>query len=311
MIAVGVSSCLLGEKVRYDGGHKRDSFVADQLARYFHFHPFCPEVACGMPIPRDAIRLHGSPETPQVVRVKDHIAVTGLLSTWIERALPDIVSQDLRGFIFKKNSPSCGLYRMKVYQDKGPPLTSGRGLFAQALVQALPDLPVEEEGRLTDAVLRENFVEQVFAYDALKTFMASFPDRGALVAFHTSQKLLLMAHSPDHYRRLGVLVAGREPLKQVLASYPSLFMEGMRKIATAAKQTNVLMHCMGYFKKELQGWEKEELLEVIHRYRCGQLPLVVPLTLLNHYVRKYDQRYLAGQRYFAPHPDELMLRNHA
>ena len=310
-IAVGVSSCLLGEQVRYDGGHKRDSFVSDQLAGYFSFYAVCPEVACGMSVPREPIRLYGNPEDPQVVTVKSGIDCGEPLKRWVHQAIIVIKQRGLRGFILKKNSPSCGLYRMKVYQEKGPPQPHGRGIFAHALVEAVPLLPVEEEGRLTDAVLRENFVEQVFAYDQLLRFMETPPDRGALVAFHTGYKLLMMAHSPEHYRQLGRLVSGREPLEVVYEQYPRLFMEGMRKIATPAKHTNVLMHCLGYFKKVLSGWEKAELLSLIERYRQRHIPLIVPITLLQHYVRKYDQQYLAGQCYFAPHPDELMLRNHA
>jgi uncharacterized protein YbgA (DUF1722 family) len=179
------------------------------------------------------------------------------------------------------------------------------------MVTSFPLLPVEEEGRLSDAQLRENFIERVYCYDRLLTLLHNHPDKGTLVRFHTRHKLLVMAHSPDHYRRLGALVAGTSQLKELLQNYTALFMQGLQLLATPAKQANVLMHCLGYFKKQLAPWEKHELLGLIERYRTGQLPLIVPITLLKHYIRRFEQPYLSEQLYFSPHPDELMLRNHA
>jgi uncharacterized protein YbgA (DUF1722 family)/uncharacterized protein YbbK (DUF523 family) len=273
--------------------------------------PICPEIACGLPTPREAIHLWGNSEEPLLITVKTSHDLTNQMNLWCDQQIQKLEQQDLCGYIFKKNSPSCGLFRVKVYQEKGPPVTTGRGLFANAMTKAFPLLPLEEEGRLADARLRENFIERVFAYDRLRNFIHEKPCKGDLVRFHTCQKLLLMAHSPDHYRRLGKLVADTVHPSEQLPIYASLFMEALTMLATPAKQTNVLMHCLGYFKKQLESWEKQELLDLIERYRTGQLPLIVPITLLKHYIHRFDQSYLAEQLYFSPHPDELMLRNHA
>lgn len=311
-IALGISSCLLGEKVRYDGGHKHNHYITDQLSCYFRFVSVCPEVECGLPVPREAMHLAGNPQAPRLLTVRTGNDLTEQMLQWCNRRVQELGHLQLRGFIFKKSSPSSGLFRVKVYQEQGrPPLTTGSGLFARALTTAFPLLPAEEEGRLADAKLRENFIERVYCYDRLLTFLDSNPGRGDLVRFHTIHKLLLMAHSPDHYRRLGKLVAETTPLQVLLPLYTSLFMEGLQLLATPSKQTNVLMHCLGYFKKQLDSWEKQELLILIERYRSGQLPLIVPVTLFKHYIRRFEQPYLAEQIYFNPHPDELMLRNHA
>jgi uncharacterized protein YbgA (DUF1722 family)/uncharacterized protein YbbK (DUF523 family) len=309
--AIGVSSCLLGEMVRYDGGHKRHHYITDQLACCFRFVPVCPEVECGLSTPREAMHLTGNPASPRLITVKTHHDLTDQMHEWCHRRVKELERLQLRGFIFKKNSPSSGLFRVKVYQDKGPPLTSGRGLFAKALTDAFPLLPVEEEGRLADARLRENFIERVYCYDRLLIFLDNKPAKGDLIQFHTINKLLLMAHSPDYYRRLGKLVASTTHLTKLLPAYSKLFMEALQHLATPAKQTNVLMHCLGYFKKQLDKGEKQELLDLIERYRISQLPLIVPITLFKHYIRRFRQPYLSEQLYFSPHPDELMLRNHA
>jgi len=310
-IILGVSSCLLGEKVRYDGGHKQHQYITDQLACYFHFVPVCPEVECGFTTPREAMHLSGDTAAPRLVTIKTDHDLTKQMQEWSLRRVKELEQLQLRGFILKKSSPSCGLFRVKVYQDKGPPLTSGQGLFARALTDAFPLLPIEEEGRLSDARLRENFIERVYSYDRLLTFLATKPAKADLIQFHTIHKLLLMAHSNEHYRRLGKLVASTLSLQELLSSYTKLFMEALQPVATPAKQTNVLMHCLGYFKKQLDAWEKQELLDLIERYRIGQLPLIVPITLLKHYICRFRQPYLTEQLYFSPHPDELMLRNHA
>ncbi len=310
-ITLGVSCCLLGEQVRYDGGHKRHHYLTDQLAPHVRFVSVCPEVECGLPTPREPMRLHGDVAKPQLVTIRSGHDLTEQLQSWCLHKTNELAALSLRGFIFKKNSPSCGLHRVKIYQDKGPPLTSGRGLFAELLTSAFPLMPVEEEGRLADARLRENFIEQVYCYDRLLQLLAAQPDRAALIRFHTAHKLLLMAHSVEHYRATGSLVASQQPFDQLLREYSRLFMAGLRLLATPAKQTNVLLHCLGYFKRQLEAWEKHELLALIQRYRAGQLPLIVPVTLFTHYIRRFNQSYLAEQLYFAPHPDELMLRNHA
>ena len=311
-IKIGVSSCLLGEKVRYDGGHKHDHYLTDTLGRFFEFVPVCPEVGCGLPVPREAMRLEGDPAAPRLMTNRTRIDKTEQMLAFCRSKVEELAKEDLCGFVFKKGSPSSGLFRVKVYQD-GMPSKSGSGLFASAVARRFPHLPLEEEGRLCDPALRENFIERVFSYRRWKDFPAGEPDLGGLVQFHTQQKLLIMSHSVQHYREMGALVArGRElPWSELVQRYQELFMKALELHATLKKQTNVLMHIMGYFKKELSAEEKQELLEVIGQYHDGMLPLVVPMTLLKHYVSKYREPYLQKQFYLCPHPAELMLRNHA
>lgn len=311
-IRIGVSSCLLGEKVRYDGGHKHDRYLTDTLGRFFELVPVCPEVGCGLPVPREAMRLEGDPAAPRLMTNRTRIDKTEQMLAFCRSKVEELAKEDLCGFVFKKGSPSSGLFRVKVYQD-GMPSRSGSGLFASAVARRFPHLPLEEEGRLGDPALRENFIERVFSYRRWKDFPAGEPDLGGLVQFHTRQKLLIMSHSVQHYREMGALVArGRElPWPELVQRYQELFMKALELHATVKKQTNVLMHVMGYFRKELGAEEKQELLELIGQYHDGLVPLVVPMTLLRHYVNKYREPYLQQQFYLCPHPAELMLRNHA
>ena len=310
-IILGVSSCLMGEQVRFDGGHKHDRYITDILGRWFRFLPVCPEVGCGLPIPRESMRLEGDPANPRLMTGRSRIDLTDRMLAFCSAKVRELEGADLCGFIFKKNSPSSGLFRVKVYNN-GAPAKSGSGLFAAEVARHFPLLPLEEEGRLHDPELRENFIERVFSYRRWKDFLAEGTTLGRLVEFHTAHKLLLMAHSPEIYRAMGSLVAhGKEfPLPELLRQYEELFMKGLALHATTKKNTNVLQHMMGYFKQQLSVGEKAELLEVISQYHDGLTPLIVPLTLLRHYVRKYDQQYLQGQVYLSPHPAELMLRNH-
>jgi len=310
-ITIGVSSCLLGEHVRYDGGHKHDRYITDTLGRWFRFLPVCPEVGCGLPIPREAMRLEGDPANPRLMTGRSRIDLTERMLAFCTAKVKDLEGEDLCGFIFKKDSPSSGLFRVKVYNN-GAAAKSGSGLFAAAVARHFPLLPLEEEGRLNDPCLRENFIERVFSYRRWKDFLADGPTLGRLVEFHTAHKLLLMAHSPEVYRTMGDLVAhGRDlPLPELFRRYEELFMKGLALLATTRKNTNVLQHMTGYFRRQLSSGEKAELLEVIGQYHDHLAPLIVPLTLLRHYVRKYDQQYLKGQVYLSPHPAELMLRNH-
>lgn len=310
-IKIGVSSCLLGGTVRYDGGHKHDSYITDTLGKFFRFVPVCPEVDCGLPTPREAMRLEGNPHNPRLVTLKTHIDLTEQMLAFCREKVEKLEVEDICGFIFKKGSPSSGLMRVKVY-GKGGPAKTGRGLFAAAVVKRFPLLPVEEEGRLRDIAIRENFIERVFAWRRWKDFVAGEGKTGNLVEFHTANKLLVMAHSPGVYRELGRLVAhGKEmDRKTLFAEYEKLFMKALALRATVKKNTNVLQHIMGYFKKELTKEEKAELVEVITSYHNRLVPLIVPVTLLMHYVRKYRQDYLKKQIYLNPHPQELMLRNH-
>lgn len=311
-IMVGVSSCLLGEHVRYDGGHKHDRYITDTLGRFFSFVPVCPEVGCGMPVPREAMRLEGDPANPRLMTRQSRVDMTGRMLAFCAAKLRELEEADLCGFIFKKDSPSSGLWRVKVYDSGGMPKMAGSGLFANAVARHFPLLPVEEAERLNDPALRENFIERVFTYRRWREFLRGRPGLGGLVEFHARHKLLIMSHSTRHYREMGTLVGNGKGMKreELLRRYEGLLMEGMALRATARKQTNVLMHIMGYFKKQLTSLEKEELLEVINRYHDRLVPLVVPLTLFRHYVRIYDQPYLKHQVYLDPHPAELMLRNH-
>jgi uncharacterized protein YbgA (DUF1722 family)/uncharacterized protein YbbK (DUF523 family) len=310
-IRLGVSSCLLGEKVRYDGGHKRDNYITDSLGKFFHFLPICPEAGCGLPVPREAIRLEGDPENPRLMTNKTRIDLTEQMREYCRRVVVELEREDLCGFIFKKNSPSCGLFRVKVY-NKGGPAKTGRGLFADAVVRHLPHLPVEEEGRLYDMNIRGNFIERVFAYRRWKDFLLEKRSIGELVEFHTRHKLQLMAHSPKIYRDLGKLVAEGKSVDGplLLDRYQELFMRSLSHFSTAKKNSDVLFHIMGYFKQNLAHGEKAELVDVISQQHDGIIPLIVPITLLKHYINKYDQQYLKKQFYLNPHPLELMLRNH-
>ena len=310
--ALGVSSCLLGEQVRYDGGHKHDRYITDQLGRWFRLVPVCPEVGCGLPVPREAMRLEGDPATPRLVTVRTRVDLTERMHAYCDEEVRRLEREDLCGFIFKKGSPSSGLYRVKVYGRAGTPPRSGRGLFAAAVARHFPRLPLEEEGRLCDPDIRENFIERVITCRRWKAFLRDDGSPAGLVAFHTDHKLLVMAHSPVHYRRLGALVAGAGTADRpsLLDRYEVQLLEAMALHATVRKHTNVLQHIMGYFRKRLSPVEKQELVEVIGRYHDRLVPLIVPVTLLRHYVRIHEEPYLSRQRYLDPCPAELMLRNH-
>lgn len=311
-IRMGVSSCLLGNKVRFDGGHKRDHYVTDTLGHYFDFVPVCPEVECGLPIPREAMRLVGDPENPHLVTNKTGVDHTERMEKWAARRVVELEKEGLCGFIFKNRSPSSGMERVKVYDANNVPRNVGEGLFAKAFKRHFPLLPVEEEGRLHDVLLRENFIESVFVYERWrKTLEERTP--ASLVQFHTEHKLLLLAHCEKCYRKLGKLVAeaGKLDPEKTFSEYQSGLMEAMKIKPTFKTHVNVLQHMMGFFKKVLNKDEKKELLEIIDSYKNHFVPLIVPVTLINHYARKYNETYLLGQRYLRPHPTELKLRNHA
>ncbi len=311
-IKVGVSSCLLGNQVRYDGSHKRDRYITDVLADYFHFIPVCPEVECGLPVPRETMHLEGDPEQPRLVTTRSNIDHTVKMKKFCTEKIRELQNEKLSAFIFKKDSPSSGLYRVKVYGHSGQAQKKGRGLFASAVTNHFPLLPLEEEGRLHDVKLRENFIEQVFCYHRWQSFLEGKPDYKKLVKFHTRHKLQLMAHSPKHLSKMGKLVAAGKtmPPEELLDQYQAFLMEAMALKATIKKNVNVLYHIMGHFKTFLTGDEKAELLEIIDAYARSITPLVVPLTMVSHYVRKHGVSYLQDQVYLEPHPSELMLRNH-
>jgi len=317
-IRIGVSACLLGQPVRYDGGHKHDRWVTGELGRYVEFVPVCPEVEAGFGVPREAMRLVGDPESPRLVTIATGQDKTSAMRDWAKRRVEELAGENLCGFIFKSRSPSSGMARVKVYPEKGGmPAHAGVGLFARAFMERFPLLPVEEEGRLNDARLRENFIERIFALrdwrDALEACGAPGGLNAApLVAFQTRRKLQLMAHAPDLAREMGRLVAGAKGADQgaLLGGYEKLLLTAMSRIATVAKNVNVLQHMAGYFKKILDRDDRREIEEVIANYRAGLTPLIVPVTLFNHHVRKHGVAYLAEQTYLHPHPLELKLRNY-
>jgi uncharacterized protein YbgA (DUF1722 family)/uncharacterized protein YbbK (DUF523 family) len=311
-IRIGISSCLLGEAVRFDGGHKRDSFLTGTFGTFVQWVPVCPEVECGLPTPRPSMRLVRTENGVRLLTVKTAVDITDQMERYTRQRVAQLVSEDLCGYVLKKDSPSCGLERVKIYGAHNVPVKSGRGVFAAGLVERFPFLPVEEEGRLSDPRLRENFVERVFAYWRLRALFSGKWNLGALVSFHTAHKLILMAHSPDAYRQIGQLVARarKVPRKELEEHYTEMFMTALAVIATPRRHANVLQHMAGYFKEQLDRESKAELLAAIDDYRRGLVPLIVPVTLLRHYVRVYNTSYLAEQLYLGPHPKELMLRNH-
>ena len=312
-IRIGLSTCLLGENVRYDGGHKRDRFVTDTLGQFLEFVPVCPEMECGLGVPRESMRLVGNPESPRLVTNRTKIDHTERMVDWARKRVKELEKENLCGFIFKSNSPSSGMERVRVYSEKGMPERKGVGMFARIFMDHFPLLPVEEDGRLHDIRLRENFIERIFALKRWREIMGLKRSRGKLVTFHTQHKLLLLSHSPKHAGAMGKLVAKAKHLPQgeLYSAYQDLLMQALKLKTTIKKNINVLQHMMGYFKKQLSGDEKQELLETMDQYREGYIPLIVPITLIKHYVRKYDQPYLKQQVYLNPHPVELKLRNHA
>ena len=311
-IRIGISSCLLGNNVRWNGGHALDRFLAHTLGRYVDYVPVCPEVECGFGIPRDTFRLIGDPQRPRLIIHKTGADHTERMEEWARRRVEDLEKEGLCGFVFKSDSPSSGMERVKVYDDKGVPRKIGVGVFARIFMERFPLTPVEEEGRLHDPVLRENFIERIFTCKRYCDVMEGTRQVKRLTDFHRANKLLLMAHSPKLLKEMGSLVAHAKeiPGKELLERYEKLLMETMALKPTTAKHTNVLQHIMGYFKKDLSADEKQEVLEVIADYKRGLIPLIVPVTLLAHYVRKYNEAYLKEQTYLSPHPAELMLRNH-
>ncbi|MHC4957680.1 MAG: YbgA family protein [Planctomycetota bacterium] len=312
-LRLGVSSCLLGEKVRFNGDHKRDRFVTDVLSKYIEWVPVCPEMEMGLGAPRESMRLVGNAEDPLLIAPKSGTDHTAPMKRFVRARVWALVDEGLHGFIVKKDSPSCGMTRVKIWHEGGGGnQRKGVGMFTRGLVDKLPLLPVEEEGRLNDPKLRENFIERIFAYDRWRTFVASRPRRGDLVRFHTSHKLTLRSHGEKHYRELGRLVAdlkGR-PFRAALAEYGTGFMAALRLVATPRKHTNVLQHMAGYLKRELDSDDRQELAASIDEYRMERVPLVVPLTLLKHHFRRHPVDWIAEQTYLAPYPAELMLRNH-
>ena len=307
---IGISSCLLGNPVRWNAGHKLDRFLTNTLGQFVEYVPVCPEVEAGFGVPRESVRLVGDPENPRMITFKSKKDLTDQMTRWAKKRVKQLEKEDLCGFIFKSDSPSSGMIRVKVYSEKGMPRKVGVGMFARAFMDHFPRIPVEDDGRLHNPAIRENFIERIFSLKRWRDIAAKSPRIGKLVDFHSRNKLLLLSHSQKHYRLMGKLVANGKTLtpRKLFDQYEQLLLEALALKTTAKKNNNVLQHLMGYFKKQLAADEKQELLEVFEQYRKGYVPLLVPLTLINHYVRKYDQPYLKIQTYLNPHPVELKLR---
>jgi uncharacterized protein YbgA (DUF1722 family)/uncharacterized protein YbbK (DUF523 family) len=311
-IRLGISTCLLGEPVRFDGGHKLDRFLTETLGQYVEYVPVCPEVECGLPVPREPMHLEGTPDSPRLITIKTRMDLTDPMNRWAARRVAELESEGLMGFIFKSDSPSSGMERVKVYGEKGMAVRKGVGMFARAFMTHFPLLPVEEEGRLHDPAIRENFVERIFALARWRELLSGKPGLGDLVEFHARHKLLILSHSTRSYQAMGHQVAKGKSMvfRTLLDQYQILLMDALKLQTTTKKNTNVLMHMAGYFKNQLTPAEKRELGELVELYRKELVPLIVPVTLIKHYVLIYQQAYLQSQFYLNPHPIELRLRNH-
>ncbi|WP_252178721.1 DUF523 and DUF1722 domain-containing protein [Endozoicomonas sp. 4G] len=310
-IKLGISACLMGQKVRYDGGHKRSSFCMNTLSQYFHFESVCPEVAIGLGTPREPIRLVGDIQQVRVVGT-DHpdVDVTDQLTDYGYQKARELT--EISGYILMQKSPSCGMERVKVYHENGCPSgVSAAGAYAKALMAAKPLLPVEEEGRLHDPVLRENFFTRVYAYHRWHNEVLNNPSHAALVHFHSTHKYMIMAHNPSDYSALGRLVAkaGKMELEPLLTQYFEEFMNTLKKRANRKSHTNTMLHIMGYVKKTVDTTERNQFLKLVEEYRQGILPLVVPMTMLRHFIENHGNDYIQEQTYLHPHPDQLGLRN--
>jgi len=309
-IQLGVSSCLVGQAVRFDGGHKHVPFITQSLSEHFDLVPVCPEVAIGLGIPRQTLRLVGNPNQPRVIGNKDKsLDVTHQLRVYGEQMATKL--SGICGYIVKKDSPSCGMERVRVYVDDEMPQRQGRGIYIQALMAAHPWLPVEEEGRLNDPQLRENFFERVYVVNRWRQLQKNKFNAAALVRFHSSHKYLIMSRGQHNYRRLGRMVAnaGRADLQALAQDYFLNLMAILKQQASRGRHSDVMFHLLGYFKKQLSSNDKQELVNLIEHYRQGLLPLIVPITLLRHHLKQLGNSYLTMQHYFSPCPDNLMLRN--
>lgn len=311
LIPVGISACVMGEEVRYNGGHSQSRLCRNQLTEYFRFQPFCPEVAAGFGIPRPTMRLIGDPEQPTLTFSKGD--GEDLTQRLLDAVAPMVKRcADLDGFVLKKDSPSCGMERVKVYQESGYPHEQrGAGLFAREIMKQFPNLPVEEDGRLNDARLRENFVMRVFAHHHFRKEVLEQPSYHNLLQFHSSYKYLLMAHSQQAYKEIGQMLASAhdQPLQELLDEYLTRFMEAIHKPASRGAHCNVMQHIMGYLKRSVDSNVRQDILRVFEQYRLGEVNLATPMTLLAHYINQKGSEYIRAQRYLEPYPAHLGLRN--
>ena len=307
---IGISSCLVGQKVRYDGSAKRDRWIVDELGKFVDYQPVCPEVAIGLGTPRPPIRLVGTPDAYRVVGVDD-------ATVDVTRALEDFALDmsgqlgGISGYVFMSKSPSCGMERVKLYADNGYASKKGVGAYARVLMQALPNLPCEEEGRLHDAMLRENFVNRVFTYRRWQTLRGQGLTAKSLIGFHSRHKYMVMAHSQAAYQRLGRLLSHLKgvDLAKVGDAYEAELMTALKRRVGRKRHVNVLQHIQGYLKTRIDGSDKQELADSIEAYRREEVPLVVPVKLLRHYFRRNPDNYIDQQWHLDPYPESLGLRN--
>lgn len=313
-VRIGISSCLLGREVRWDGGHKRDERLAGTLGAEVELVPVCPEVEVGMGVPREAVELVGEPAAPRLLGVDSRTDWTDRMRAFAERRAEELARLDLDGYVLKARSPSCGLRGVPVHDEAGEARAEGPGRFAEALTRRLSRLPVEEEGPLAEPEARDHFLERVAAHHRLRTFLAGEPRPGELVAFHTRSKFQLMAHDVEGYRELGRLVgeAGERPdPAELLEAYARRYMEVLAEPTTRGKHTSVLSHLVSYLKRALDRASKHELLGVIEAYRVGEAALSEPLALLRAHFRDHPVRWVAEQTYLYPPPWEARLRSRA
>jgi len=310
---LGISACLLGQAVRYDGGHKLDRFLQEELGRLVEWVPVCPEVECGLGVPREAMRLVGDPDSPRLLTHRSGVDLTAQMKDWARVRLAALEREDLLGFVFKSRSPSSGLRRVKVYDTNGVPGHGGVGIFARALVERFPLLPVEEDERLHDPALRVGFIERIFCLARYRSEAKSSGKIADLIGFHARQKIQLMAHSPALLREMNALLARARDFKarQLASRYEALLLQTLAVRVTAPRMANAIQHMLGHFKRELSADEQQEMAEILAQYRQGLLPLIVPMVLVQHHVRRFRPAYLIQQSVLAPHPLELKLRNHA
>lgn len=299
-IRLGISSCLMGNPVRYDGQHKLDRYLRDELGRIVEWIPICPEVDCGMTVPRESMHLEGSASSPRLVTLRSRVDLTEKMNSWIGGCLDSLAAQDIEGFVFKSQSPSSGLYDVRIYSEKGMPRKEGQGFFAGAFVKRFPMLPVEEEGRLNDLGLRQCFLDSVFTLHRWREYVREDKTVSGLTSFQAKHKYMLMAHSPSLYSKLGQIAGNstKHNIDESLLEYHDLLVRILRTVPTVKKHSNVLLHMLGYFKKNLESWEKQEVLSAVSEYTQGLVTFEVPAVLIQHYARKYNCAYLANQYYW-------------
>jgi uncharacterized protein YbgA (DUF1722 family)/uncharacterized protein YbbK (DUF523 family) len=305
-IQLGISSCLLGQEVRYDGGHKRSPFCTDSLNKFVSYIPICPEMGIGLGTPRPTIRLELNNQSI-IAKCQDGRDVTSELEDFCHQKAPQL--EPLSGYIFCAKSPSCGMERVKIYRQNGYSQSDGIGLYARHIMQTYPSLPVEENGRLNDALLRENFITRLYAYHNWKTMLNEGISPASLIEFHSRYKYMLMAHHPHSYKELGLLLSDLSAdIECIAKTYELKFMRALRHIATRKNQCNTLYHIHGYFKDKMTSRQRTELIKLIDDYRMGSLPVDAPLTMIKHYLNEHPNDYIAQQHYLIPHPPEMALR---